>query len=388
MHTLTAIITTGMRTATTTGGAPRRRTNWTSTPTLTPTSGPSSPLLGKPQSGYVSVSVSVSVSVPVSSSFFFFLPKAALSPATTHPHPSPPLTALPVRQTLLEPLANNVKSMDDMDEIIARLQREKRSLSTAEKLSLWETVLDRVMCRFVCVVWLVPMLQLLVRVQLNVMGRTLYLQMSLRNERGRGRGGRLPRGPRASPLSGRAQEAYLRLSEHVVYQGCYVMRDMAKEISSATAAAFVEELGSVGATTRAASVAEAVGRALGAFERERLEGDGWREWERTIIPDDDEVSALFDGAELGPGERFEVEGMWRETVGVYRSEAFRTRYLAGCARAMASGMLRELAEGGWDRGDGGGDGGQALEGRESRGGGEPGGGAAAPWREGGRAQPA
>ena len=48
--------------------------------------------------------------------------------------------------------------------------------------------------------------------------------------------------------------------------------------------------------------------------------------------------------------------MWRETVGVYRSEAFRTRYLAGCARAMASGMLRELAEGGSDRGDGGGDG--------------------------------
>jgi len=298
------------------------------------------------------------VSVSDSSSVFFFLPKAALSPATTHPHPhsSSPLTALPILQTLLEPLANNVKSMDDMDDIIARLQREKRSLSTAEKLSLWESVLDRVTCRFVCVVWLVPMLQLLVRVQLNVMGRTLYLQMSLRNERGRGRGGSLPRGPRASPLSGRAQEAYLRLSEHVVYQGCYVMRDMAKEISSATAAAFVEELGSVGATTRAASVAEAVGRALAAFERERLEGDGWREWERTIIPDDDEVSALFDGAELGPGERFEVEGMWRETVGVYRSEAFRTRYLAGCARAMASGMLRELAEGGSDRGDGGGDG--------------------------------
>ena len=34
--------------------------------------------------------------------------------------------------------------------------------------------------------------------------------------------------------------------------------------------------------------------------------------------------------------------MWRETVRVYRSNAFRTMYLAGCARALAAGMLRGI----------------------------------------------
>ena len=251
--------------------------------------------------------------------------------------------------TLLRPLAENVKGMDDMDASIGRLQREKQSLTTAEKLELWQTVLERVLCRFVCVVWLVPMLHMTIRVQLNVLGRTLYLQSSLsdwtsqaaepcdipadRRRRAKRRG---------TVLSTRAQEAFLSLGEHVGAVGYTVIRDMAHETAQKAAAALVEELGSVAAETNVAQVRSAIGGLLATFEREQLEQDAWRRWEAAVAPSEERVKDVLDGAELTPAERFEVEGMWHETLGIYRSEAFRTRYLAGAARVLAAAMLRRV----------------------------------------------
>ena len=252
--------------------------------------------------------------------------------------------------TLLSPLSHNIKSMDDMDEIIARLQNEKGSLTTAEKLHLWESVLDRVLCRFICVVWLVPMLQLMVRVQLNVMGRSLYLQTSLSGnndvERLHPRLSNVPNSNSSfsnpSRLSNNAQETFLRLSEHVVCRGCYILRDMASGIALEYSRELLGRLGSVGATVRDSEMAEAIGDALAAFERERLEADGWVAWETAIMPSENEFRGMLDVAVMDGNERGEVDGMWRETVRVYQSNAFRTMYLAGCARALAAGMLRGI----------------------------------------------
>ena len=254
--------------------------------------------------------------------------------------------------TLLGPLAENVKVMDDMDDIIGRLQRDKRSLTTAEKLLLWQSVLERVLCRFVCAVWLVPTLHLTIRVQLNVLGRTLYLESSLSDgptasddprtattREGRRKRHRMQQG---TVLSLRAQEAFLTLGEHVGVAGYLRMRDMVRDTAVAAAAALSGELGSVGARTSVALLRASLGGVLATFERERLDEDGWESWEAVVAPSDERVRELLDDAQLTPAERFEVEGMWRETLGMYRSEAFRRRYLGGSARVLAAAMLRRI----------------------------------------------
>ena len=252
--------------------------------------------------------------------------------------------------TLLRPLAENVKGMDDMDEIIGRLQREKQSLTMAEKLALWQAVLERVLCRFVCAVWLVPMLHLTIRVQLNVLGRTLYLQSSLSDGHAASDDpktavGERRRKRRDTVLSIRAQEAFLSLGEHVGVAGYLRLRDMVRDTAVQAAEVIVEELGSVGAKTSVAHLRASLGGVLATFERERLDDDGWQMWEAVVAPSEERVRELLDDAQLTPAERFEVEGMWRETLGMYRSEAFRRQYLGGCARLLAAAILRGVRVG-------------------------------------------
>ena len=259
--------------------------------------------------------------------------------------------------TLLRPLAENVKAMDDMDEIIGRLQRDKQSLTTAEKLALWQSVLELVLCRFVCAVWLVPALHLTIRVQLNVLGRTLYLQSSLSGGPSEADGPNTSTGERRSKgrdmlLSVRAQEAFLSLGEHVGVAGYLWMRDMVRETAVQAAEAIAGELGSVGAKTSVAHLRASLGGFLATFERERLEKDGWQAWEAVVAPSEERVREQLDGAHLSPAERFEVEGMWRETLGMYRSESFRRRYLGGCARLLAAAMLRRMHVGDGEAGEG------------------------------------
>ncbi len=265
--------------------------------------------------------------------------------------------------TLLRPLAEHVKAMDDMEEIIGRLQRDKQSLTTAEKLALWQSVLERVLCRFVCAVWLVPALHLTIRVQLNVLGRTLYLQSSLTDrpktsteERNRKR--------RDTLLSGRAQEAFLSLGEHLGAAGYLSMRDMVRETAAQAAGGIATDLGSVGARTSVAHLRELLGGVLATFERECLEEDGWEAWQAVVAPSEERVRQQLDDAHLTPAERFEVEGMWRETLGMYRSEAFRRRYLGGCARVLAAAMLRGVRVGDGEEGEEGEEGENGSDGNE------------------------
>ena len=142
------------------------------------------------------------------------------------------------------------------------------------------------------------------------------------------------------------------------------MRDMVRETAAQAAGGIATDLGSVGARTSVAHLRELLGGVLATFERECLEEDGWEAWQAVVAPSEERVRQQLDDAHLTPAERFEVEGMWRETLGMYRSEAFRRRYLGGCARVLAAAMLRGVRVGDGEEGEEGEEGENGSDGNE------------------------
>ena len=55
----------------------------------------------------------------------------------------------------------------------------KGGVSTSEKVALWEELKVAAFTRLLASVWLLPLLDLFVRVQLNILGRHLYLESAL-----------------------------------------------------------------------------------------------------------------------------------------------------------------------------------------------------------------
>ena len=49
----------------------------------------------------------------------------------------------------------------------------------SSKIETWEQLKNLSFSRLVCIIWLVPLLDLLLRVQLNILGRHLFLESHL-----------------------------------------------------------------------------------------------------------------------------------------------------------------------------------------------------------------
>jgi len=240
---------------------------------------------------------------------------------------------------LMVQLADHIKSIDHIEEIIEKMRQANSRkqhetlkvhnggthvLSVEEKISMWDTVLDGAVCRFVCIVWILPMLQLQIRVQLNILGRTLYLQSSL---------------DKHSIIGSSAQEAFLSIGEYLGKHGCIFLMQKASIIGKKAVAIFKKDKGSLADVVTMRDINRALSAALEMFEKETIRtGD----WLGAVIPPNDYVDSIV--ASIGSAEERErVVTMWRETVAIIQSPEFSCHFLEVCSKQL-SGMISKRME--------------------------------------------
>lgn len=142
-------------------------------------------------------------------------------------------TTLP---SLLLPLSRALAAADGIDASLEKLRSAKGgviSLSPVEKRKLWEDLPGAALGRLIASIWSLSLLSVQVRVQLNVLGRHLYLEAALHDAMSSGSGGgglggafgnrglsRLSGGVRPPPqLSASSQESFLSFAEYLISVG-------------------------------------------------------------------------------------------------------------------------------------------------------------------------
>ncbi|KAK9831977.1 hypothetical protein WJX81_004915 [Elliptochloris bilobata] len=147
-------------------------------------------------------------------------------------------TTLP--QMLLE-LAQHLNSASNVDVLVLQLKQLKSrgggagagAASPAEKQALWRELAAAGFARAAAAVWLMPLLNLLLRVQLNILGRHLFLESNLLDPSARldgwgasagpgggtGRGGGGVGSPAAVRIGKAAQEQFLEYAHYLPERG-------------------------------------------------------------------------------------------------------------------------------------------------------------------------
>ena len=241
---------------------------------------------------------------------------------------------------LMVQLADHIKSMDHIEEIVEKMrQAQSRKqhetlkvhnggtgvLSVEEKISMWDTVLDGAVCRFICIVWILPMLQLQIRVQLNILGRTLYLQSSLEKH---------------SIMVSSAQEAFLSIGEYLGKHGCVLLMQKASIVGEKAVSILKKDKSSLADVVSMKDINRALSAALEMFETETIRSGDWLE---AVIPPNeyvDRIVASIDSAE----ERERVVAMWRESIAIIQSPEFSCNFLEVCSKQLAGMISKRMEE--------------------------------------------
>ncbi|KAI8108166.1 hypothetical protein M9434_006196 [Picochlorum sp. BPE23] len=223
--------------------------------------------------------------------------------------------------SLMTQLFQSIIEYDGVEDMVDRLktaaQQKHGSLTLKDKLDLWNGVLERVVARCVATVWLVPMVHAQVRVQLNVLGRNLYVQSMLsESESHRG----------VSRLSAASQEGFLSIAEYIGSEGYRKIMDYATEVSR-------KALEGVQSAADQVTVVEwntIVSQALREFENTCAK-DGW--WSDAMLPPSEYIrkhvlkldrpdnAALMAGYQNGALDIDAIEAMHKETVHIVQSDA-------------------------------------------------------------------
>ncbi|KAL4536777.1 hypothetical protein Ndes2437B_g06181 [Nannochloris sp. 'desiccata'] len=152
-------------------------------------------------------------------------------------------TTLP---SLLLPLSRSLAAAAGIDASLERLRLAKGGtipLTPDEKRTLWEDLSGAALGRLIASIWLLSLLSLQVRVQLNVLGRRLYLEAALYDPASSGGGGgfgnrglsRLSGGARPPPqLSAPSQESFLSFAEYLTNIGHVKLLAVARRAADAT----------------------------------------------------------------------------------------------------------------------------------------------------------
>ena len=169
-------------------------------------------------------------------------------------------TTLP---SLLPLLSRTLFSADGIDDALERLRKARTgviTISPDEKKAIWEALASAALGRLVAATWALPLLTLQTLVQLNILGRHLYLETALGQQdeplsgflsgmRGGGGGGNqgwrptplspppstafLPPPHTLPPLSPPSQEAFLSFTEHLTKAGHLPLLAAARDAASA-----------------------------------------------------------------------------------------------------------------------------------------------------------
>ena len=187
-------------------------------------------------------------------------------------------TTLP---SLLPALSRALAASDGIDASLERLRLAKGGsvvLSPEEKQSLWNELSGASLSRLTASIWSLSLLRLQVRVQLNVLGRHLYLEAALHDPTSGGGGGFAgalgigggSSGPRPPPqLSAPSQESFLSFSEYLTNVGHVKLLAVARKAADAALVGVSldqeinsEELGAI------------LSRSLALFTQEIISGKG------------------------------------------------------------------------------------------------------------------
>lgn len=239
---------------------------------------------------------------------------------------------------LMARLAENIKSIDNIEETVEKLRQTKLKqqeklkvhnggtgmLSVKQKLSMWNAVLDGAVRRFICVVWTLPMLQLQIRVQLNILGRTLYLQSSLENH---------------AIMISSAQEAFLSIGEYLGTHGCVCMMKKSSEIGNKVVASLKKDGDFLANAVTMKDINGALSSGLEMFEKEMIRTGDWLE---AVIPPNEYIDRILSSIDSLEDQQ-RVMAMWRETVDIMKSPEFSGQFLELCAKRL-SGMISDRME--------------------------------------------
>jgi peroxin-3 len=215
------------------------------------------------------------------------------------------------------------------------------ALAPADKLAAWERLKVAAAVQLVAAAWALPLLNLLVRVKLNVLGRRLYLESALEarkpgtaglgGARGAGAGGGNEAAGIPPRLSAASQERFLSYAEHLAREG------HARLVAAAAGAAeAIFENIPLQRALSANDMAALLSEALEAVEP-RPGGDGWLP---CLLPSPEAVreslsllpaGAAADSSQVdGPA----VEAMLVEVARVVSTERFHDA-AAACAKQAA-----------------------------------------------------
>lgn len=230
-------------------------------------------------------------------------------------------------------LADTIKSMTRIEDTIEKMRQSSKRreaslkeqngvapvLCLEEKILMWDSVLEGAVCRFICTAWVVPMLQLQIRVQLNILGRTLYLQSSLAHH---------------MLMASSAQEAFLSIGEYLGEYGCGYMMQKASIIGKQVTCLLKKNAPSLTEMVTMHDINKALSTGLEMFEHETITSGDWLE---AVIPPEEYVDRIISRVE-SQEDRRSVVAMWQETVTIMKSPQFSSHFLSLCSKTL-SGMI-------------------------------------------------
>lgn len=256
-------------------------------------------------------------------------------------------TTLP---SLLPALSRALAQAADVDGPLERLRQAKEGrlrLAPADKLAAWEELKVAAFVRAAGAAWLLPLLDLFVRVQLNILGRHLYLESAVAGS-GMQRPAGLPK------LSAPSQERFLSYAEFLAQQGAAellaVMQSAAEAhlagvaLQEALTAEQVQQL----LAGICADFAERVAAAGAVPQGGAGSGSGpSRGWARFLLPPEAEVHAslaprapdnraVLLGADALLVDARIVEQLVAEAEAVAAGNEFGAALAAGSAAALAA----------------------------------------------------
>ncbi|GAB4822135.1 hypothetical protein N2152v2_009181 [Parachlorella kessleri] len=267
--------------------------------------------------------------------------------------------------SLLPALAAALNRAADVDSLLEKLRQSKDAgnggaaqqpgqqapLTGEQKVALWEELSIAAFTRAVGSLWLLPLLDLFVRVQLNILGRHLYLESALdSSSRKTGGPGAAAGGAGAAPptlprLSAPSQEQFLSYAEYLSREGAGALLGL---VQSAVSSALR------GVALAAPLDCDGLGRLLsdmlaGLTTSARAAG-----WDTFLLPPPAALAESLlavrpDNRALAPQshallvDREAVEGMLAEVRRVVRSDRFHEALVA-CVRELSHDAVRKLCD--------------------------------------------
>lgn len=246
-------------------------------------------------------------------------------------------------QMLLE-LVKGLGRIADVGTLIMRLKSMPAGTTAdpaaeSAKVQTWEQLKLLSFTRLICIIWLVPLLDLLLRVQLNILGRHLFLESHLLDRAAAQAWVQTANGPRR--VTKRAQELFLEVAHYLPERGTAVVGErIYKAVEDALGDTKLDR------TLTASQLLDCLSAIHAEFEGWAVQ-EGWPE---VVLPSSGEAAQYFGGSLAPPDNQALVhnpsaeadEDIARRMVGELHTILASAKF-AAAAQAAVQEMARAVA---------------------------------------------